>query len=163
VALKPRVLAMIQSMNNKVRTDTALTANEIALLGATSIPLYKIITVNAAAQLGGMSTDEMNGLAEIVAMDLLDTIANQFYGYVAQGVVSFDRADPETLAQWREQIASVREVIKGYSYTMNERLTRTQAIVEKAVFLESTLRNSLSPQMSAALSFSTAMSAQGIR
>jgi conjugative transfer pilus assembly protein TraH len=31
------------------------------------------------------------------------------------------------------------------------------------VFLESTLRNSLSPQMSAALSFSTAMSAQGIR
>ena len=79
-----------------------------------------------------------------------------------QGSVSFDRADPETLGQWRDQIASVREVIKGYSYAMNERLIRTQAIVERTVFLESTLRNSLSPQMSAALSFSTSMSKQGI-
>lgn len=162
VALKPRVLALIESMAGKVRSNAPLTTDEIGLLGATSVPLYKIITVNSAAQLGGMSTQEMSGLAEIVAMDLLDTIANQFYGYVVQGSVSFDRADPETLGQWRDQIASVREVIKGYSYAMNERLIRTQAIVERTVFLESTLRNSLSPQMSAALSFSTSMSKQGI-
>ncbi|MEM7687604.1 MAG: conjugal transfer protein TraH [Pseudomonadota bacterium] len=162
-ALKSRVLGFIQSMEAKVRSNAALTNEEIGLLGATSIPLYKIITVNAAAQLGGMSTQEMHGLAEIVAMDLLDTIANQFYSYVAQGVASFDRADPETLGQWRDQMHSVREVLRTYSYTMNERLVRTQAIVERTVFLESTLRNSLSPQLSAALSFSTAMSAQGIQ
>jgi len=163
VALKTRVLGLIQSMEAKVRSNAALTAEEVGLLGATSVPLYKIITVNAAAQLGGMSTQEMHGLAEIVAMDLLDTIANQFYGYVAQGAASFDRADPDTLGQWRDQMHSVREVIRGYSYSMNERLVRTQAIVERTVFLESTLRNSLSPQLSAALSFSTSMSAQGIQ
>jgi len=162
-ALKTRVLSLIESMEAKVRSNAALTSEEIGLLGATSVPLYKIITVNAAAQLGGMSTQEMHGLAEIVAMDLLDTIANQFYSYVAQGVASFDRADPETLGQWRDQMDSVREVLRSYSYTMNERLVRTQAIVERTVFLESTLRNSLSPQLSAALSFSTAMSSQGVQ
>ena len=35
--------------------------------------------------------------------------------------------------------------------------------VERAVFLEGTLRNNLSPQMSAALSFSTSLSNQGIQ
>ena len=162
VALKPRILTLIRSMEAKVRSNDALTTEEIGLLGATSVPLYKIITVNAAAQLGGMSSQEMHGLAEIVAMDLLDTIARQFYSYVTQGAASFSNADPETLAQWRAQLTGVRETIDGYSYSMNERLVRTQAIVERAVFLETTLRNSLSPQMSAALSFSTAMSKQGI-
>jgi len=163
VALKHRVLAMIQSMDAKVRSDAALTTDEIALLGATSIPLYKIITVNAAATLGGMSPGEMDGLAEIVAVDMLETVAGQFYSYVAQGSASFDRADPETLGQWREQISSVRDIIQNYSFSMNERLVRTQAVVERSLFLERTLRNSLSPQMSAALSFSRSMSSQGIQ
>ena len=46
---------------------------------------------------------------------------------------------------------------------MNLRLQRTQHVVERAVFLEGTLRNNLSPQMSAALSFSTSLSNQGIQ
>ena len=73
-ALKPRVRAMIESMNGKVRTNAALSTDEIGLLGATTIPLYKIISVNAAATLGGMTSNDMNDLAEVVAMDRHDVV-----------------------------------------------------------------------------------------
>lgn len=162
-ALKPRVRAMIESMNGKVRSNAALTTDEIGLLGATTIPLYKIISVNAAATLGGMTDNEMNDLAEIVSMDLLDALAQQYYGYASRGVGTFQNANEEALSQWREQITSVRAVLDTYSKGMNQRLDRTHHVVQRAVFLEGTLRNSLSPQMSAALSFSTSLSNQGIQ
>lgn len=162
-ALKPRVRAMIESMNGKVRSNAALTPDEIDLLGATTIPLYKIISVNAAATLGGMTANDMNDLAEIVAMDLLDALAQQYYGYASRGVGSFQNANEEALSQWRAQIVSVRQVLDTYSQGMNLRLERTQHVVQRAVFLEGTLRNNLSPQMSAALRFSTSLSNQGLQ
>ncbi|KHL24327.1 pilus assembly protein [Croceibacterium mercuriale] len=163
VALQNRVFTMIQSMDGKVRTDAALTTDEIGLLGATSVPLYKIITVNSAAKLGGMSHAEMQGLAEIVAVDMLEVIADQFHSYSSQGSASFQRADPDSLAQWRAQIAQAREIMNERGQQMNERLVRTQGVIERTLFLERTLRNSISPQMSAALSFSRSMSSQGIQ
>lgn len=162
-ALKPRVRAMIESMNGKVRSNAALTPDEIGLLGATTIPLYKIISVNAAATLGGMTANDMNDLAEIVAMDLLDALAQQYYGYASRGVGSFQNANEEALTQWRAQIVSVRQVLDTYSQGMNLRLERTQHVVQRAVFLEGTFRNNLSPQMSAALRFSTSLSNQGLQ
>ena len=162
-ALKPRVRAMIESMNAKVRSNTALTSDEIGLLGATTIPLYKIISVNAAATLGGMTANDMNDLAEIVSMDLLDALAQQYYGYASRGVGTFQNANEEALSQWRDQIVSVRHVLDRYSQGMNLRLDRTQHVIQRAVFLEGTLRNNLSPQMSAALSFSTSLSNQGVQ
>jgi len=162
-ALKNRVFAMIESMDAKVRTDAALTSDEIGLLGATSIPLYKIITVNAAATLGGMSHAEMDGLAEIVAIDMLEVIADQFHSYVAQGSASFHGAPEAAISDWRAQIAMSRSIMNARSEQMNDRLVRTQNAIEKTLFLERTLRNSISPQMSAALSFSRSMSAQGIQ
>ncbi|OZA72272.1 MAG: pilus assembly protein, partial [Sphingomonadales bacterium 39-62-4] len=92
-ALKPRIRALLESMNAKVRSNTALTTQEIGLLGATSIPLYKIVTVNAAAQLGGMSSSDMDNLAEIVGVDMLETLVRQFYNLVNQGQASFHNAD----------------------------------------------------------------------
>jgi len=162
-ALKPRVTAMIQSMLNKVRSNDALSAEEIGLLGATSIPLYKIITVNAAAQLGGMSPGDVDNLAEIVAVDMLETLLKQFYGYVSQGASSFQNADEETLTQWRQQIRGVEQNLQSETTSLSQRLQRTQMVLDRTVWLERTLRNSMSPQMSAALNFSQGLSAQGLQ
>jgi conjugative transfer pilus assembly protein TraH len=161
-ALQPRVAALIGSMAAKVRSNEALTPEELGILGGTSVPLYKIITVNAAAQLGGMTEADIQGLAEIVAVDMLEQIIQEFYGYVQKAQGSFNEADKATLAQWREQLQNVSKVLDGYSYSLNERLVRTQTFVEKAVFLERTLRNAISPQMSAALSFRSGAAAQGL-
>lgn len=161
-ALKPRVQALIASMAVKVKSNEPLTTEEIGILGATSIPLYKIITVNAAAQYGGMNSAEVEGLAEVVAMDMLETIVGEFYNYVQRAQGTFNEADETTLTQWRDQLTNVRKVIDGYSYAMNERLQRTQTYIDRSIYLERTLRNSISPQMSAALSFRSGAAAQGL-
>jgi len=161
-ALQPRIATLIRSMANKVRTNEALTAEEVGILGGTSVPLYKIITVNAAAQLGGMTEADIQGLAEIVAMDMLETIVREYYSYVQKAQGSFSEADDATLQQWRDQLQNVSSVIDSYSYSMNERLQRTHIFVDRAVFLERTLRNTISPQMSAALSFRSGAAAQGL-
>jgi conjugative transfer pilus assembly protein TraH len=161
-ALQPRVAALIGSMAEKVRSNDALTAEEVGILGGTSVPLYKIITVNAAAQMGGMTQADIQGLAEIVAVDMLEQIVQEFYGYVQKAQGSFNEADKATLAQWREQLQNVSKVLDGYGYKLNERLVRTQTYVDRAVLLERTLRNAISPQMSAALSFRSGAAAQGL-
>jgi conjugative transfer pilus assembly protein TraH len=161
-ALKPRILAMIQSMDSKARNDIALDADEIGLLGATSVPLYKIISVNAAATFGGMTTENMGHLAEIVAIDLLDTFVQQNYSYVTRGTSNFQNVNEEALDQWRDQMREVRKSIQQYSMSMDGRLERTQYIVDRTMILERSLRNSLSPQLSGALSFGTSLSSQSL-
>lgn len=162
-ALKPRVHAMITSMNAKIRSNSALTNEEIALLGATSIPVYKILTVNAAATLGGLTSSDINELAETVAIDLLEVIGQRYYAYAQQGVSTFHNAPEEALSQWRDQISATGRVLGQKSERLTDRLVRTKNIVDRAVFLESTLRNNVSPQMSAALAFSTSLSRQGVQ
>ncbi|MEE4208871.1 MAG: conjugal transfer protein TraH [Parvularcula sp.] len=162
-ALKPRVQRMITSMNAKIRTNTRLTDEEIALLGATSIPVYKILTVNAAATLGGLTSSDINELAETVAIDLLEVIGQRYYAYAQQGVSTFHNAPEEALSQWRDQITATGRALGQKSERLTDRLVRTKNIVDRAVFLESTLRNNVSPQMSAALAFSTSLSRQGVR
>ncbi len=46
--------------------------------------------------------------------------------------------------------------------SMDGRLERTQYIVDRTMILERSLRNSLSPQLSGALSFGTSLSSQSL-
>ncbi|MEI4573143.1 hypothetical protein WAC47_28950, partial [Klebsiella pneumoniae] len=76
-------------------------------------------TVNAAAQLGGMSPSDMDNLAEIVGVDMLETLIRQFYNLVNQGQASFHNADAETLGQWREQLRAVSLAVDSESNGLN--------------------------------------------
>ncbi|POA51618.1 conjugal transfer protein TraH, partial [Pseudomonas sp. GW460-R15] len=76
-ALRPHVKALIQSMSDKIRTDTALTAEERNLLGTASVPLYKILAVQAASGFR-LSDAEVDSLAEVVSIDMLDSIVTHF-------------------------------------------------------------------------------------
>lgn len=161
-ALKPRIAKLITSMSDKVKTNAALTPQEIGLLGGTSIPLYKIVTVNAAANLGGLSTADIDNLAEIVATDMLEELIRKFVGLVRDGSAVFQNADEKSLADWRDQLKTTSDVLDKQSGNVTMRIQRMQAVLDRSIFLERTLRNGMSPQMSAALNFSTGLSAQGL-
>lgn len=162
-ALKPQVEKMINSMMDKIRTDTALSTNEIGLLGATSLPLYKMVTVSAASQFGGLSPGEISDLSEYVAVDMLQVMLAKFHSEILQGGASFQGPDVDSMKAWRDQIEFASTMVERHRLRVSDRVKTNQAILEKTIFLEKTLRNSLSPQMSAALSFSKAASAQGLR
>ena len=152
-ALLPKVKSLMQSINGKIQADGALSADELGLLGMTSIPLYKILTVNAATRLGGMNSEEMDQLARMVAVELLDSVVRHFYSYVAKGQASFQQADKSSLQQWRQQIDAVAGVISEQSKLLHRRVQTTQLVVERTVFLEKQMRNKLNPQLRGALDF----------
>lgn len=152
-ALKTRVYNLLIDIAGRIQGNQQLTSEEIGLLGATTIPLYKIMVVNAAASFGGMNSADISSLAEITSVDLLETIVGQFYKLVTDGQSSFQNADPLTLKQWQDQLRDVTKTLDAQVVHNSERLTRTEQILERTIRIEATLRNTMSPQMTAALQF----------
>ncbi|MES3097857.1 conjugal transfer protein TraH, partial [Sphingomonas aerolata] len=71
--LRSKIKTMIDSINSKIRTDAALDAQEQQLLNMTTLPLYKMLAVQAMAH-QSFSPGETNALAEIVSVNLLSAM-----------------------------------------------------------------------------------------
>ena len=162
-ALRPRIRAMIESMADKVRSDQALSPAEISLLGVASAPLYKIMAVTNARNIR-LAASEMDALAEVTAIDMLNAIVQRMLDQVAAGLGGNARnADAEHLERFARQLTDVRRRMAERESSVSQKVNRTYEIVERVVQIESTLQNEMSAGMAASLSFSRALSAQGVR
>jgi conjugative transfer pilus assembly protein TraH len=161
-AYKNRVKAMMQSMSRKIRINETLSADEINLLGMSSIPLYKILVVNEASHFG-LGSGDLDSLSEIVAVDVLMANIDRMLDDVARSQVGFDAPEQANFNQWRLQVQDVRGNLSRKSQELSGKLSNTYRIVERSQMLEATLKNTMSPQMSASLRFGRGLSAQGIR
>lgn len=161
-AYKNRVKAMMQSMSRKIRLNDTLSADEINLLGMSSIPLYKILVVNEASHFG-LGSGDLDSLSEIVAVDVLMANIDRMLDDVARSQVGFDAPEQANFNQWRQQVQDVRGNLSRKSQELSGKLSNTYRIVERSQMLEATLKNTMSPQMSASLRFGRGLSAQGIR
>jgi len=160
VALKAKVRALIESMALKVRDPGAsLIPAEVQLLGMASVPVYKIITVSAAAEFG-ISAQEINDLSEIVAVDLVTTMTMRFIDMAVNARSDFNGADADSLREWREGLYETRRNFLGLAARTSQRFDQTFALIQRMQMLEKTLRTQLSPQMSAALRFSRTLNQQ---
>lgn len=157
-ALKPKIMGLLRGMMASVQSDSALTPEQIGLLGGTTIPLYKVLTVNAASQFGGMAPAEIENLAELVAVDMVETIVREYYGLVNRASATFHDADEETLSQWRTQMQGVSGELSRLSGELGGRMQRTQTVLDRTIYLERTIRNSVSPQMAASMGFARGLS-----
>lgn len=160
-ALRPRIVAMIRSMSDKIRSDMALSAAEKQFLNLATVPIYKILAVQAFAHYA-LTDGEIDTLSEIAAVDLLSSILDNMLDRVEQAQVHYQTFDQETAAQWKQQIAATRAKFSQRDVRLNNKLQVTMQIINRSIMLESTLQNSMSPGMSAALNFSRGLSAQGL-
>lgn len=156
-SFRQRVSDLIASMQTKVRQKNAtLSEDEITLLGMTSIPLYKIITVNAAAQFGAVG--DMNVISEAVAIDVLINFTEKALDDVARARVALEKVDQGIVERWSAKIQQVRTNLAERHRRAQDGLGNTYAIIQRTMHLEATLKNSLSPEMSASLSFGRSLS-----
>ena len=160
-ALRPRVTALIDGMVEAIRADTAISPEQKELLQISSIPLYKILTVQAAYA-RGLSTDDRSTLAEIAAIDLLYAILDQLVSEVAKSKASFIAADEAKLTAWNAQINTARTTLADRQQTTQARVTAIMAIIQKTQFLENVLATSMSPGMAASLDWSRGVAARGL-
>lgn len=152
-ALRPRIKSMILSMSGKIRTDTALTAAEKQLLNLSTVPLFKILAVQNYAH-WSLSDGEADTLAEIVAVDLLNAMLDNMLDRVEQAQTQFQTFDQATAQQWKQQIAATRLKFSQRDVKLSQKVQVTMQLINRSMMLESTLQNSMSPGMSAALNFS---------
>jgi conjugative transfer pilus assembly protein TraH len=160
-ALRPRISTMIKSMSDKIRTDTALNAAEKQLLNLATVPIYKILAVQAYAHYA-LTDGEIQTLSEIVAVDLLAAMLDNMLDRVEQAKVHYQTFDQETATQWKQQIAATRAKFAQRDVKLNNKLQVTMQIINRSIMLESTLQNSMTPGMASALNFSRGLNAQGL-
>lgn len=160
-ALRTRVADLIASIATKIRTDTPISAAEVELLQVASLPLYKILTVNAA-HARTLNTDDRATLAEIVAMDLLFAIMDQLISEVGKAQAGLQMADAETLARWHSQVDDARKTLQNRQLSLQGKVDVVMQIIQRTSFIESVLQNSLSPGMSASLDWSRGVMQRGL-
>lgn len=161
-ALRPRIASMIKDIAAKIRTDVAIDAAEKQLLNMSSIPLFKILAVQSAARYT-LTDGEIQTLAEIVSVDILNAMIDNMLDRVEQAKIHYQTFDQETATQWRQQIATTRQKFQQRGVRLDQKLQVTMQIIDRSIMLESTLQNTMTPGMSAALNFSRGLSAQGLQ
>ena len=161
-AFRTRVVKMLDSMSGKIRTNTALSGEEISLLGMTSIPLYKILVVDEAAHFG-MSPADRASLSEIVAIDMLMAQIDRRLDVISRAQSGAVFVNMDEFKTWRSQVDSVKTELARKSQQMSANLNDTYRVIERTQMLEATLKNNMSPQMTASLRFGRGLSAQGLR
>ena len=162
-AIRPRVRELILGMAAAVKNDTPINAAQKTLLNVASLPLYKILAVQAASHSNAVGTGEIDTLAEITAIDLIQAIMNDVLGKFDMAKVSLVKADEASAAAWAAQVQGVRAKFAQREVRNSARVEVTMRVIDRTVALESTLQNSMSPGMSAALNFSRGLNAQGIQ
>ena len=155
-AIRPRVAALITSMVEAIRADTAIGNAEKELLQVASVPLYKILTVQAAYG-RGMPTDDRETLAEIASVDLLFAVLERIVGEAGRSMSTFIGADEAKLAMWQGQMSEVRRALADRQANSQAKVSAIMLIIEKTAMIENMLSASMSPSMAAALDWSRAV------
>lgn len=160
-ALRTRVALMLDNMVAAVVNDTALQPQEIALLQVATLPLYKILTVNAAYS-RALSNDNRAVLAELASVDLLFAILEQLTSEVGKAKAGFIAADQARLLQWQQGLTDARAALMSRQQTTEARVSGIMQIVQQTAFLESALQSSMSPGMMASYDWSRAVQTRAI-
>ena len=160
-AIRPRVKQLLINIAEAIRTNTAIGGNEKALINVASIPVYKILAVQAATH-GVLNRDDLDTIAEITSIDILQAMMQDLLDKVGQSKTSLVRADQQSAEMWRQGVDSARQRIANRGISISDRVKVTMEVINHSIMLESTLQNAMSPGMTAALNFGRGLTAQGI-
>jgi len=160
-SLRHRVSMLIDGMVQAVRTDTAITEAEKELLQVSSVPLYKILTVQAAYG-RGMATDDRETLAELASIDLLFAVLDRIVSEAGRSMSSFIGADEAKIQMWQSQVNTVRQALADRQSNTHLKVLGIMQIIEKTAMIENMLAASMSPSMAASLDWSRALQSRSI-
>ena len=148
---------MIQAIHD----DTPITEGQKELLQVASIPLYKILTVQAAYG-RGMPTDDRETLAEVASVDLLFAVLDRIVSEAGRSMSSFIGADEAKIALWQGQVNTVRQALADRQANTHLKVGAIMQIIEKTAYIENVLAAEMSPGMAASLDWSRAVQTRAL-
>ena len=160
-SLRNRVSSLIDGMVQSIRDDTPITNAQKELLQVSSVPLYKILTVQAAYG-RGMPTDDRETLAELASVDLLFAVLDRIVSEAGRSMSSFIGADEAKIQMWQAQVNTVRQALADRQANTHLKVGAVLQIIEKTAFIENVLAAQMSPGMAAALDWSRGVQTRGL-
>ena len=159
---RARVAALLRDMVDAVRNDTAVPAPALALVNLTTLPVYRVANA-AAAYRGAVIDQEMDALAEAVALDVMQVWLSDLHRTVEERAGTLDIADGEQLQRWREGLRTNRIALARHRNEGLARFNTALAVVEKLRLIETELAGALSADLRAALAFARGGAGAGSR
>ncbi len=159
---RERVAGLLRDLVDAVRTDTAPPAPALGLVNLTTLPVYRVANT-AAAYRGAVIDQEMDALAEAVALDVMQVWITDLHRTVEERAGTLDIADGEQLQRWREGLRSNRIALARHRHQGLQRLNTALAVVEKLRLIETELAGALSADLRAALAFARGGAGAGSR
>ena len=159
---RARVAGLLRDLVAAVRNDTAPSAAALGLVNLTTLPVYRVANT-AAAYRGAVIDQEIDALAEAVALDLLQVWIADLHRTVEERAGTLDIADGEQLTRWREGLRANRTALARHRHEGLERFNTALAVVEKLRLIETELAGALSADLRAALAFARGGAGAGSR
>ena len=159
---RARVAALLRDMVDAVRNDTAVPPAALALVNLTTLPVYRVANA-AAAYRGAVIDQEMDALAEAVALDVMQVWLSDLHRTVEERSGTLDIADGEQLRRWREGLRANRVALARHRNEGLARFNTALAVVEKLRLIETELAGALSADLRAALAFARGGAGAGSR
>ena len=95
---RTRVAELLRDLVDAVRADTAPPAEALGLVNLTTLPVYRVVNT-AAAYRGAVVDQEIDALAEAVALDVLQVWISDLHRTVEERAGTLDIADGDQLRQ----------------------------------------------------------------
>ena len=159
---RTRVAELLRDLVAAVRTDTAPPAAALGLVNLTTLPVYRVANT-AAAYRGAVVDQEIDALAEAVALDLLQVWIADLHRTVEERAGTLDIADGDQLQRWRAGLRANRTALARHRHEGLERFNTALAVVEKLRLIETELAGALSADLRAALAFARGGAGAGSR
>lgn len=162
-SFKGLVLADLRSIKSRILNNQELTNGEKQLIQNTSIPIYKILVVSAAKGGSYLGDTDLDQLADVVAIELVDRILSNASQKLNNSEIASTNASTQEIDQWRAQFNQAGLKLSGTRQQIAMRLDILQSLVTRSQVLESTLKNTLSSQMQASLGFARILRKPGVQ
>ena len=159
---RARVAELLRDLVDAVRNDTAPPPPALGLVNLTTLPVYRVANA-AAAYRGAVVDQEMDVLAEAVALDVMQVWLSDLHRTVEERAGTLDIADGEQLQRWREGLRSNRIALARHRNEGLARFNTALAVVEKLRLIETELAGALSADLRAALAFARGGAGAGSR
>lgn len=137
-----QVRKVLESIQNKIYADEALSASEIAFLNSTRLPFYKIINVSTAFRRGQSPVDILD-YAELGAVDILFQYLTEILDVINESAdhIRSAQIDDTQITAFLQSLGEVRKRIMDRRMGSFKEIEQVINMVKKTELLEKTILN----------------------
>ena len=154
--LKDRVQVIMTSIADKIRNRQSLSPTELGLLGATKIPIYKILNV-ASAMSETVASSQAGKYADIVAKDIMFAYINDLLDMVVSSTAGTPFMKSDEGKSYMEGIAEARQQVALLKSENFEELSRYVDLIRETQLYERMLVATMSPALAESLRYSSSL------